>query len=287
MTHASREALVAFADGELDEGDERHTARHLEACAECAAELGEVVEGATMFAWALHRLDEAEPPEWDTVVPAIERLYAPLANAGDDDVHAPADADAAPSADEAAPAPAPDARVLPLRARPAPAPRPRRTAWRWAAGLVLLAGAAAAAIVTPVLIERVFTDVPAPAGPAEEAVPAAASSGAVAVLPVAGAVTIALDGVVDGTLVRVVFEPRYDVIVDYRADVAPRFVARDGGITVHLAGAGTTLEVSVPEGVRSARVLVDGVEAALLSRGEIVRARPDLNVTIEVVNPGR
>lgn len=281
MTHASREALVAFADGELDERDERHTAGHLDACAACAAELNEVVEGGTLFAWALHRLDEAEPPEWDIVVPAIERMYAPIGLAADDETP-PAARDAFPA--DVAPT---DARVVPLRARPAPAPRPRQTAWRWAAGLVLLAGAAAATIVTPVLIERVFIDAPATSQPAATPVRGGPSSGAVAVLPVGGAVTIALDGVVDRTVVRVLFERRHDVIVDYRADVAPGFVARDGGITVHLAGAGTTLEVSVPEDVRSARVLVDGVEAALLSRGELVRTRPDLNVTIEVVNTGR
>lgn len=282
MTHASREALVAFADGELDERDERHTAGHLDACAECAAELNEVVEGGTHFAWAMHRLDEAEPPEWDIVVPAIERMYAPIVPGSDDKARSPAPRDAFPA--DAAPT---DARVVPLRARPAPAPRPRQTAWRWAAGLVLLAGAAAAAIVTPVLIERVFIDAPATSQPATAPVPGGPASGAIAVLPVGGAVTIALDGVVDRTVVRVLFERRHDVIVDYRADVAPGFVARDGGITVHLAGAGTTLEVSVPEDVRSARVLVDGVEAALLSRGELVRTRPDLNVTIEVVNTGR
>jgi hypothetical protein len=107
------------------------------------------------------------------------------------------------------------------------------------------------------------------------------------VLPVDGSISIALTGAVEGTRIRIAFEQRQDVIVDYSAAEAPGFTARDGVIGVELVGTGTTLTVSVPADVREARVLVDGVEAALLARGEIVRTRPDLNVTIEVATTER
>lgn len=275
MTHASRETLVAYADGELAEQEERHTGRHLEDCAECAAELAAIVETRAHFTWAIARIDEAEPSAWDAP-DAAERVLAAAA----------AGADSAPAFRE----PAIDlhAHRIARATRPAPVsvkPHVRPTAFRWAAGLVLVAGAAAAAIVTPVIVERVFTEpVPAETRTSEDVV---TSSGAVAVLPVDGAVSIALTGAVDGTHVLVAFEQRQDVIVDYSAPETPGFTARDGVVGVNVAGTGTMLRVSVPADVREARVLVDGVEAALLARGEIVRTRPDLNIMIEVSNTGR
>ena len=274
MTHASRETLVAYTDGELTGVEEQQAAHHLETCAECAAELATIVDSRARFAWAIARMDAAEPEAWDSPEFADRALAAAMADSDGPVSERTIDLDAHRAARTAAPA----------RTAAGP-PRVRQTALRWAAGLVLLAGAAAAAIVTPVIVERVFTEPAAPVGSTEEAEPE--SSGALAVLPVDGAVTIALTGAVEGTRIRISFEQRQDVIVDYSASEAPGFTARDGEIDVEVAGAGTTLTVSVPADVQEARVLVDGVVAALLARGEVVRTRPDLNVTIEVTNTGR
>ncbi len=269
MTHASQETLVAYADGELADGEERQASRHLESCAQCAAELAAIVESRAQFAWTLARIDQSEPAAWDSPAFAERALDALSVNPAlesertiDLDAHREARAQ-----------------------RPQPLTAPvRQTAWRWAAGLVLVAGAAAAAIVTPVVIERVFTE-PAPT-PGSIPELAGTSTGAVAVQPVDGSVSIALTGAVEGTRIRIAFEQRQDVIVEYSAAAAPGFTARDGVIEVAVVGTGTTLSVIVPVDVREARVLVDGVEAALLARGEIVRTRPDLNVIIEVANTG-
>jgi len=273
MTHASRATLVAYADGELTGAEEQQTAHHLEECAECAAELAVTVDSRARFVWAIARMDAAEPLAWDTADFADRAFAAGMEDSGGPVFERTIDLDAHRTR---AWMPAPSA---------ARTPRVRQTALRWAAGLALLAGAAAAAIVTPVIVERVFTEPAAPVGSTGQSEPA--SSGALAVLPVDGSITIALTGAVEGTRIRIAFEPRQDVIVDYSATEAPGFTARDGEIDVELVGAGTTLTVSVPADVREARVLVDGVVAALLARGEVVRTRPDLNVTIEVTNTGR
>src|SRR5690606_33228064 len=99
------------------------------------------------FTWAIARIDEAEPAAWDAP-DAAERVLA-----------AAADPDAAPAF--GTPAIDLHARRVARATRPGPVavkPRVRPTAFRWAAGLVLVAGAAAAAIVTPVIVERVFTE---------------------------------------------------------------------------------------------------------------------------------
>src|SRR5690606_11103843 len=105
--------------------------------------------------------------------------------------------------------------------------------------------------------------------------------------PVEGSVSIARTGAVEGTRIRVGFQERQDVNVEYSAGEAPGFIARDGVIKVAVVESGTTLTVGVPADVREARVLVDGVEAALLAAGAIVRTRPALSVIIELTNTGR
>ncbi|NLG60790.1 MAG: hypothetical protein GX539_00985 [Candidatus Cloacimonetes bacterium] len=277
MTHASQETLVAYADGELIEAEERQAALHLESCAECAARLATIVESRAQVALTLAQVDAMEPARWDSPEFAERALAAVAAGAAATAGDPPAEPEATIDLVE-------HRALRARRAQPVRSPA-RQTALRWAAGLVLVAGAAAAAIVTPAVIERVLTE----PGPVAERIPegAGTASGAVAVRPVDGSVSIALTGAVEGTRIRVAFEQRQDVNVEYSAGEAPGFTARDGVIEVAVVESGTTLTVGVPADVREARVLVDGVEAALLARGEIVRTRPDLNVIIEVTNTGR
>lgn len=254
MTHASTETLVALLDDELDELEERRTTRHVETCAPCAQDLARLTECRALFGWALQRMDTAEPPEWNTGLAAADGALAPQ---------------------RAAPA-EPSAPAMERSSA-----RPRQTPLRWAAGLVLVAGAAAGAIMTPVIVDLVFTSEPAPAAPSSaDVVPA---SGAVAVQPIEGAADIVLSGAVEPTHMAVTFEPRGDVMVDYVGDV-PAFVARDGRISVRLTGASTMLRLRVPHDARAVRVLVDGRVAAVLSDGQLVRLRSDVGVTFEVVS---
>lgn len=261
MTHPSNETLVALVDGELSGIEQQHMSRHVDDCASCTAALAELAESRSLFERLLDRLDAGEPAQWSAGQDMVDAIRARNEN-----------------------------RTLMPRSWaavdvPAPVPsRPQPTAWRWAAGLILLSGVAAAAIVTPALIRRVSTD-DAPAADAPPVPVQPESGGAVAVAPVDGSVDVALSNVANGTRVEIAFHARTDVSVDVSG--APGFVARDGHIGVDLRGERTILRVSLPGDLRSGRILVEGQPAAVIEQGRIMNLRTDLGVVIDSVGAGR
>ncbi len=259
MTHPANETLVAFVDGELTPAACRQTERHLAECRDCSETLTELDQSGTLFAYALRWIDEVEPAEWRSGLAAVADIRARTDALG------------------ALPVPTPQAASSTAEHTPS---RPR--VWRWAAGLVLLSGAAAAAIAGPERLVGIFTA----NEPQPEAVQPAVgleSSGAIAVAPAQGSVDIVLGGVTQGTRVEVVFAERSDVIVDFMDGSTPGVVARDGHLTLQLSGAHTVLRVTVPANLPAARILVGAAEVAVMERGRITRVHSDRGIIIDSV----
>lgn len=277
MTHPSTETLVALADGELTGMDEEQTRQHLDDCTSCTATFAELAETHVLFAGVLDEMDATEPARWDAGSDVFDAIRARNENLM-----------SMPRSWSAVGAPQPDARptrtARPRRPAPQPARAANSTAWRWAAGMVLVSGVAAAAIVTPALIRRVATN-DAPAIESATVPDARPVGGAVAVAPLDGRVDVALSNVADGTQISIAFHERTDARVDVAG--ATGFVARDGHIGVDLRDVRAVVQVTLPHGLPSGRILVGAQPAAVIEAGRIMNLRTDLGVVIDIVGQGR
>lgn len=265
MSHLAGETLVAFVDGEMEPLAERRATRHLESCTVCSTTAAEFDGTCALFAGALQWLDDDEPAAWASLGPAPEVVRTRVAR--------PAAPRTPVATGGSAPVRAGDVHV-----------RPPGRALRWAAAVTLLAGTAAAAVMAPGLVTRVRTALrPADTGPAPAAVDA---TGAVAVSPVNGAVDILLMGAAEGTRVRIALHDLDDVLVDYTAAVPPRFIARDGSVSLDLGGNAATLRITVPRTLRTGRIVIDGTVAAVLTQGRVVSVRGDPGIIIDADSAG-
>ncbi|MDP2470589.1 MAG: zf-HC2 domain-containing protein [Candidatus Palauibacterales bacterium] len=250
MPHPSDGHMFAWLDGEMEPGDGAGVREHLESCAECRNRAEALRRQSEEFSQAMILLDE----------------------------HGSGLAD---------PGPLPFAAALPVGRH-----RLRFTGWTLAraAGLVLVAAGAAAALVPGSPVRDWFEGlsrsgppvggVPAVRTPDAEA-PAEAARGssvsAVSVEPVEGGVTVSLHGFdpSSNVHVRLTDAGRATVRVE-DAPESPRYVTAPGMLEVIGAREGE-IWVELPRSVRDAVVLVDGEAAVRIEGGRLVILWPVLD----------
>ncbi len=248
MPHPNDGQLLAWIDGELEPGDESGVSQHVESCARCSGRAEVMRLESEGFSRALLALD----------------------------VEAPGLAD---------PGPIPVAAAL---SQPG-SHRLRRTGWSLAraAGLVLVAAGAAAALVpgSPLRdwIENAFVADPATStGSVESAAPeeAAGDPGiagptAISVDLLGGELTVNLRGFGHGSNVHVRLsgERRASVRVE-GVGGSPRFVTGPGTLDVIGSGEGE-IWVELPRSASEGAVLVDGKPAVRLEGGRLVILWPE------------
>lgn len=230
MTHPGLDTLLAHADGELSIEDERDIALHAAGCAACSESLTELRGSAALFAGSLHVLDGAEPAEWSIAAPELLE------------------------AESAEP-------VIPLRRRAA-APATRH-ALRWAAGIALIAGAAASAAI---IAERIgpAADQPVDAAPPVSVEPAVAT---IIATPRGGVLHVALSGAGAGSRLHVALGDVAEAAVAVEGGESPRFTAATGRVAVDLRGSTATVRVTVPSDLTEVLVMSDGVPLAIVRDG--------------------
>jgi len=249
MPHPNDGSLLAWLDGELEPGEGVGVQEHVESCAECRARV-DILRG------------ESE---------GFSRAVLVL----DDQVSGLAD-----------PGPLPVAAALSAVGKH----RLRWTGWSLAraAGLILVATGAAAALVpgSPIrgwlegIGEAEAPAVPAVSAPRVEAseentaVPAAT---AISVEPLAGSLSVNLQGFAGSSNVhvRLTDGPRASVRVEGAAE-SPRFVTGPGTLEV-IGSTEGEIWVEVPRSAREAIVRVDGEAAVRIEDGRLVILRPVLD----------
>lgn len=248
MPHPDEGQIQAWLDGELEPEAGSGVGEHMESCTDCAAAADLLRRQSDGFSRAMLAIDE----EAVTV---------------------------------ADPGPLPVAAALSaVRRHPV-----RATGWSLAraAGLVLVAAGAAAALVpgSPVrewLEGLAMTDAgieaPIPAPPeAPSEVPATAVPAAgISVAPVGGEVAVRLRGFGESSTVyvRLTDAPRASVRVE-QVEEAPRFVTGPGVLEV-IGQAEGEIWVELPRSIRDAVVEVDGEEAVRLEDGRLVLLWPSM-----------
>jgi hypothetical protein len=243
---------MAHLDGELEPEQMREIDLHLASCAACREAADELAQLSTGLSEMVLQVDATAPAVWRSAPPACPRLTVV----------------------RGAERSANGQRRTPARAGRAPrAPVPR--SWKWAAAaLVMVTGAASAAMVGSPLLRGLRT---APAERANVAAtvtpPTLHPAGAIAVRPEHNAmvVTIAEAGAGSRLVVRVT--DREDVLVSVSADSThtgpARFRTGDERVEVRLARAAAVVTVDFPRALRSGRVLADGRVLASVSDGHV------------------
>jgi hypothetical protein len=251
MPHPNDGELLAWLDGELEPGEGVGVREHVKSCAECRIRK-DILRG------------ESE---------GFSRAVLVL----DDQVSGLAD-----------PGPLPVAAALSAVGRH----RLRTTGWSMAraAGLILVATGAAAALVPGSPIRGWFEDigdaeVPASAAPAASApgveAPeenlAAPAATAISVEPLAGSLSVSLQGFARNSIVhvRLTDGSRASVRVEGAAE-GPRFVTGPGTLEVIGSREGE-IWVELPRSAREAVVRVDGEAAVRIEHARLVILRPMLN----------
>lgn len=229
-THPQPHTLLAFLDGELNAAEESTLDRHVERCSECSAALSAMRGTSEIVSDAVQARDEREPAQWTGT----------------------------------------QVRRLTIESRHAVLEQPRRAGWRpdlrWAAGITLVVGAAASAMV----LAGPLVDEPVPAeAVVTPAAPAAEPEAAITVLARDGSLRVALRNAPAGSRVFVTTETRATASVLVRGVPAPYFTAEDGRVDIDVRGAVVRLHVVVPDTLRSAIVAADGVTLATV-RGAVM-----------------
>jgi hypothetical protein len=248
MPHPDDGQLLAWIDGELEPADESGVTRHVESCARCSGRAEAMRLESQAFSHAVLALDVEAPGLSD---PGPIPVAAALSHPGSH--------------------------------------RLRRTGWSLAraAGLVLVAAGAAAALVpgSPFRdwIESTFVTAPAtPTGSVESAVPEDATGELETAGPTAisvelprGELTVNLRGFghSSNVHVRLSGERRASVRVEGAA-VSPRFVTGPGTLEVIGSGEGE-IWVELPRSASEGAVLVDGEPAVRLEGGRMVILWPE------------
>lgn len=242
MTHPGLDTLLAHADGELSTNEERDIARHAAGCAACSASLAELRGSSALFAGTLHVLDGEEPAAWSSTLPVATPSYFELPAAAPNEPvqHTP---------------------MIPLRHR-ATAPAARH-ALRWAAGIALVAGAAASAAI---IADRLGTVTGPPAGvePPAAVEPAVAT---VMATPRAGVLHVALTGAGAGSRLHVLLSDGSEPSVAVEGGDSPRFTASAGNVDVDLRGSDAAVRVTAPTSLRELMITFNGVPLALSRDG--------------------
>ena len=248
MPHPDEGQIQAWLDDELEPEARSGVGEHVEACADCAG-----------LAELLRRQSDA----FSHAMLAIDDEAVTLADPG----------------------PLPVAAALPAERRH----RVRATGWSLAraAGLVLVAAGAAAALVpgSPVRewIEGlamgdagIEAPIPAPPGSAAEKPATFLPAAGISVSPVDGAVAVRLRGFAESSTVyvRLTDAPGASVRVE-RVEEAPRFVTGPGVLEV-IGQAEGEIWVELPRSIRDAVVEVDGEEAVRLEEGRLVLLWPSM-----------
>jgi hypothetical protein len=281
MNHPENENLLALFDGELSDIETARIEQHVETCAACRQRLAELEETSLALTGVIAGLDAAEPASWPTPRPAprtrvfpIERRFAPGPARGS------AERDAFDGLDDTAARETPDdhsSDVLPLRTR-------RRSGGagplRWAAGILLLAGAGAAAAI----YARPSGDSPAlETSPAvQAATPGTAEPNVFRVTPDAGSLDISLTGVAVPTEIVVTFANEGDVTVEATGPDELHVQNPRGSMTLDLGATPATLRITFPSSLAAGTIRVDGRTIARVSAGRIDRTGPIEGVTLTV-----
>ena len=242
MPHPNDGSLLAWLDGELEPEDGGGVSQHLETCAECRARADLLRRESEGFSQAVLSLDTEA---------------GSLADPG------PIPVAAASSASGAR--------------------RLRKTGWSFAraAGLVLVAAGAAAALVPGSPLRAWLESALAPVAPATVDAPESASAGPEAGIATAAPTAISVD-LRDGELsvslrgfgpssnvhVRLTDASRASVRVESAA-ASPRFVTGPGTLEVIGSGEGE-IWVELPRSASVGAVLVDGDTAVRLEGGRLV-----------------
>lgn len=251
MPHPDDGHLLAWLDGELEPDEGTGVREHLESCVECRRRVETLRGESEGFSRAVLALDERAGGLAD---PGPLPVVAALSRAG--------------------------TRGL------------RTTGWSLAraAGLVLVAAGAAAALVpgSPVRTwlegladgDRASVEAPAESAMDTEAGsegPAVPGPAAISLEPRAGRLVISLQGFGrnSNVHVRLTDAPRASVRVDGTAE-APRFVTGPGTLEVIGATEGE-IWVELPRSVRDAAVEVDGEAAVRIEAGQLVILWPVLD----------
>jgi hypothetical protein len=239
MNHPGLDVLLAQVDGELPPDEASEVARHVELCASCREAVIGIGETADVFAGVLGELDADEPASWRTPqvagVPGTADQRGRAAMRG-------------------------DAHVLPLRPpAAAPAGGPGRGGLRWAAGVLLVTGAAASAAI---LGDRLVSDPAATTGTvATDAVGDVTESNVAVVMvePLNGRVRVSLTAAGAGSTVHVVLTTGQTASVAVEGAESPHFTAVAGHVQLDLGAATADVRLTLPYGLRSATVTVDGM----------------------------
>jgi anti-sigma factor RsiW len=260
--HPARAVLLAHADGELTNLEDRKVARHVETCAECDSTVAELRVGSTIFSSVLNVLDGAEPAHWSRDGEETSR-YAARNDADVLPLRAPG------RFDEMNSAPA----RFPERSDPQTTSSGRHTiarfpsgALRWAAGILLLAGATVSAAIVG---SNMLSNTPAATETVAEPASVAATVAAVMVTPVGGEIRLVISGAGSDSRLLVTFADRADASVAVESAAAPRFRAEEGRVDLALDGAAAVVRLTLPTSLRTATVTADGAVIATVRDAQV------------------
>lgn len=272
MNHPDSEVLLARFDGELGDDVAASVARHVDHCDSCLARMVEFEATTADVAAALAAIDAYEPLSWATPfhdTPAdgarVER------SAGDRGPSDLAPAERVPST------------AVPLRMPVRRAPVSAR-AWRWAAGIVLLAGAGAAAAI---LGRPSGGTVDTLADPVTATSIDAELPNVFHVQPVDGSIDIALTGVAGPTHIDVVFAGEGDVLIEAAGPDRLHLDNARGSTTLDLGTTPARLRMTFPANLGSATIRVDGRPLGRIDNGRLIEVGTLEGVTIAVEATGR
>lgn len=265
MNHPENEILLALFDGELPADEAARVEWHVESCADCRDRMAELEETATALAGVIAGLDAAEPESWRTQSsPSADVL--PLRPAHErGQRHAEPATDAARLAARLQEANEDGPDVVPIR-------RARRSSGtaplRWAAGILLLAGAGAAAA----LLTRPWAEVTAVPESVRSTQAIAAEPGEPNVFHVApdnGALDVSLTGVAGPTRIVVAFADEGEVTIEATGPDNLHVQSPRGSVTLDLGATPATLRMTFPSGMRAATIRVDDRIIARIVDGQL------------------
>jgi hypothetical protein len=254
MPHPHDALLQAHIDGELAPAQMQDIRRHLASCVSCRAVADGLEQLGTGLSEAMLHLDATAPAEW--------RLPGAM----------PLELASAARGAELRPRPR---RIRPIVPGRAASPVGTLPVWKWAAAaLVLVTGAASAAVVGVPLL-RGSRHAPAATAAARPSgvVTALRPAGAISIRP-AGEMEVTLSDASAGSRLFVRVADQADVTVSVRTDSTSaepaRFRTSDARITVKLPRAMSMVEVTLPNALRSGRVLVGDRVVASVVDGRVV-----------------
>jgi anti-sigma factor RsiW len=256
MIHPGRDMLLAHVDGELPYREAADVARHLETCAVCRTVTAEIRESAGAFATVLSTVDSSEPAAWPR-----------------------------PAAAESAPVVS-DARPLPLRRDAKRAVRQTRGGGlRWAAGILLVSGAVSAAIFG----DRLMSSAPGAGELTASTADGTAADAKVAMIlvdPLNGSLRVALTGAGAGSTVHIALADGPAASVAVEGAESPHFTAVTGRVQLDLGSAVAAVRVTLPYGLRTATVTLDG--ATIISAdGDVVSPADALHTGLRLDTASR